>query len=693
MTATSPLFILYGSATGNAESIAKELAATYQTSYIDKDKAYFSSVVCAELDQFKRQKLLETVSQETSIKHGLIIVTSTTGNGDFPENAGRFARFLKRKTTANDTFAHTAYCVLGLGDTNYDQFCQAGKAIDKRLAELGGTRIRPLACADEGTGLEDVVEPWTEGVLEDVTNYCRGASGDSGSKEKNNENVAPITESTKEPETETTCNEADSLGVKAVLHILNQANGAILDHGVPDCKLRPMRYTTCQLSERCHEEQVEDEEEEKELYTSIKPYEAEIVKARYLTATSLNAETGETDNGVVLEKNFPLTGDAKERNMKRVVEVTMAIPDDTCFHLVPGDSIGILVPNPAERVDFILSLLQKHHNVSPDATIAIDGSNTMSISDALTNVFDLSAPIKNPRVLYTLSTLTSSKKDTCALHLLASKESPELFEKLIESQKVTPVDLLQLFPSLQSLDLEHMLGMLPRLAPRYYSLCSSPRIDSCTISVALSVVDYITPPLVVDGTDMGSKRVHGLATHYLECASLSLLTRQDAATPRIRIFPKPSEDFHLPESPDTPLMLIGPGTGVAPFVGFLAHRGETKAPVDLYFGCRHASHDFIFEDELKVFAESGVLTNLRVAYSREGERLHVQDLIRQDEVRVADLIVQRNASVYICGDGNMAKSVQECLHQVLASFMGDDEAQQLLQTMKSNQRLLLDTWG
>lgn len=94
----------------------------------------------------------------------LVIVVSTTGNGEPPDNADRFWRFLKKRKHPNTLLKGLKFCVLGLGDTNYDKFCYMGKALDKRLPELGAERIYPLGCADDGTGLEQVVEPWLEGL-------------------------------------------------------------------------------------------------------------------------------------------------------------------------------------------------------------------------------------------------------------------------------------------------------------------------------------------------------------------------------------------------------------------------------------------------------------------------------------------------------------------------------------------------
>ena len=92
--------------------------------------------------------------------HCAIIVCSTTGNGDSPENSDAWWRSVKIRSLSKDTFSDLPYCVLGMGDTNYDKFCYMGKSIDKRMGELGGIRFLDLYCADEGTNMEETVEEW-----------------------------------------------------------------------------------------------------------------------------------------------------------------------------------------------------------------------------------------------------------------------------------------------------------------------------------------------------------------------------------------------------------------------------------------------------------------------------------------------------------------------------------------------------
>jgi len=145
-TSEKKIYLVYGSQTGNAESIAKEVSETLISDSIPTE--------CISLNAAKGMKNLK----DTCLL--LTIICSTTGNGDSPENADAWWRSVKLRSAAKDMFSGIDYIVLGLGDTNYDKFCHMGKSIDKRLSELGGSRRLELTCVDEATGLEETVEAW-----------------------------------------------------------------------------------------------------------------------------------------------------------------------------------------------------------------------------------------------------------------------------------------------------------------------------------------------------------------------------------------------------------------------------------------------------------------------------------------------------------------------------------------------------
>ena len=747
-TPQSPLYVLYASATGNAEHIAKDLAASYKGTA-------FPKVVCCELDQFKKH----TATWETPGTHGLLIVTSTTGNGDIPENGNRFLRYIKRRTTAPTSFQYCTISVLALGDTNYDQFCAAGKLLDKRLVELGAKRLRRIACADEAVGLEDVVEQWKESVLIDIEQVC--CTPTSGTLEHNVQET--VAEEKKDDELNQSLPSApvavpitvaapamaQSSGLATVRAVLD-LNEADLIPEVPHTELPGMgsRLSSCQLITDEHKpEAFADSIDVDRMtvsssstlkFTHTKPFESSILAARYLTKTCADAakraaavlQQDSTNIGGamnVYEEEFSLETDA--RNGKRVIEMKLSLPDDFTLDYQPGDSLGISVPNPPSAVQFILDMIRQHHNVSADQKMIIDDGPAMTVRDVVRYRVDLSSPIlKNKRLLHSLSHFATDPQEMAALRLLASKCHAAVFDKIVAEQRLTVIDLLQDFPSTQSITLQGLIGILPAIPPRYYSVSSSPLHESLTLTIAFSVVDYMTPAL-----NGKSRRIGGVATRYLEVLASSYLSGDSGhgAPATLPIFPKPSSDFHLPVKKETPLILIGPGTGIAPFIGFLQHRQaqldsqktaakqvvegtwrgdyeveenelptdgfKTKADhrvgsIEVYFGCRHAGHDFLYESELNNFVKSGLVKKLYTAFSRDGSKEYVQDLMCESSLEKA--IIDEQASVFVCGDGTaMAKDVQCKIVELLSHRLGDNEACRYFEEMKTTQRFVMDIWS
>jgi len=356
----------------------------------------------------------------------------------------------------------------------------------------------------------------------------------------------------------------------------------------------------------------------------------------------------------------------------------------------------------------------------------------------------------------TTETNSTSNDVVLALQWLSSKSTigHAIFDEYIVQQRRTLIDILRDFgPALiQCLTLDRLVQLLPSTIPaRYYSISSSPLGEmakttstsktngsSNALTVAFSVVDYETPSLLVDGQEHGQRRIRGRATRYLEALGRPHVVEKENGTSSdvpLHIFPKPTDEFHMPESLETPMILIGPGTGIAPFVGFLKHRHAQflqqkeeqsnsvviGGDVDVYFGCRHEHHDYIYRDELHMLMRENVITRLHAAFSRdqqqkkiaddgtgtEEETKYVQHLMAKPEhaKRFASMITKQNAIVYICGDGNsMAKDVQKAMLEILKThFINEDNsvgaaesdaaAHAYLERMKHEKRLLLDIWS
>ena len=796
----TPLYILYGSATGNAEQIAKDVAATYETyqknpSFI----GYFPSVICCTLNDYKKKCLSQWETEPPSnSKHGIVIVCSTTGNADAPENADRFVRWLKRKTTdATQPFKHCAFAVLALGDTNYDVFCATGNVIDKRLKELGGTRCCPVALADEATGLEETVDPWTGNVIQKLAAECNGSTRiqraaapvavTAPPKVVTKESSSSWEEKKMEfDETIPAVAQSSSAGVATIRNLLS----LLPKEAIPavDNKSLPSMVSSLSSCELINDEELNSRARGNSiadnmtvssgssgfLYTLNKPYESTILSARYLTQTSVECakkaseilvDGSTVDEKLVEAKNlynnhFPLaTGDeiVCVKNGKRVIEMTLSLPDDFTLEYQPGDSVGLIVPNTPESTNFILSMLRNNHGVLPRQKISVDSNHPIMVEEAIRTSIDLCSPINKKR-LFMMSQYASDPEEALALRLLSSKEKGhDLFQRYVEDQYRTVVDILKEFPSCQQLiTLEGLLGCLPAIPPRYYSVCSSPLADrqdekgSFNLKVAFSVVDFLTPSFSEDSNS--GRRVGGLATRYLECVCSPFLKNPSGSCkgPTIQIFPKPTHEFRLPTNMSTPLILIGPGTGIAPFIGFLSHRqsqitslesfeaAETASEgtwrggyeldpeelhiskgdstglnlaldyvrkqktgeIDLYFGCRYSDHDYLYQSELETYTSTGILSNLYTAFSREHgkEKTYVQNVMQDKpecRQRLAEMILNKDASVYVCGDGNaMGKDVQEAIVNILTDKLESKQnALAYLDQMKTSGRFVLDIWS
>lgn len=239
-------------------------------------------------------------------------------------------------------------------------------------------------------------------------------------------------------------------------------------------------------------------------------------------------------------------------------------------------------------------------------------------------------------------------------------------------------DLLQDFCTPQSLNISDLLNILSAQLPRAYSIASSGSANLSakpdTVRLCVREVSY----------KQNGTIYHGTGSHFLANAQQG---------DNVVVFVRDNPHFHLPKNPNAPIIMIGAGTGIAPYLGFLeaSHKGEMY----LFFGERRREHDFLYEDELKQYLEDGKLTVLYTAFSRDqNEKIYVQDCLKQQGKKVWALI-QNQAEIYLCGSkANLGKAIDTVLCDIAQTYGGLDEVQakQWLYEMVTSQRYHQDLY-
>ncbi|KAF4323997.1 hypothetical protein JM18_002075 [Phytophthora kernoviae] len=679
---TRAVSVFYGSQTGCAESIAQRIYDEALEKQLDAE--------LHPLNEFQKLKVQDRDG------HFVVIVCSTTGNGDPPDNCSKFWRYVKRRTQPDDMLAKLKYTVLGLGDTNYDKFCFMGKGIERRMRELGAQSFYDFGVADEAMGLEDSVEPWLEGLWIAFDGATGATSGNA---------IAEMTESSSEKNNLQVDSGEDT--VPAVQPMTNSDPSYLLVNLISYEKMFGPLETPTETPEDVPRLQSSllslrflDGDEQQE--TAISPPRSDDPETEFNSTSPFMA--------LVVDAEYLTAAHAKRKVLRLDVDVS-----GSGIQYAPGDSIGIKCPNRTKDVDALLACLgitgDKVFCVEPVAATngraakrkntSIHFPSTCSVRDVFLHHVDiLSSPKK--AAVRALATYCSNEEERARMLLLSSKTGADKFKAFITEQQLNFVELLHLFPSCKP-PLDHLLTLLPQLMPRYYSIATSPLVDTTRLSVAFTIVDHAVG-------DHGLRR-RGLCTNWLNEICQTVIgtgpTSVDAGI-KIPVFLRGTMDFHLPESDQSPMLLIGPGTGVAPFMGFLQHRyyeaklvatpspSEPRGDAYLFFGCRRESEDWLFQDQMREFVKNGTLTQLFTAFSRDQDEKHyVQHDLRDNGKLVCDLMLESEGYVFVCGDGMaMAKDVHATLVGVLEEHGGlsKETAEEKLRELGIQHRYVRDIW-
>ncbi|MEX0744293.1 MAG: sulfite reductase subunit alpha [Phycisphaeraceae bacterium] len=336
-----------------------------------------------------------------------------------------------------------------------------------------------------------------------------------------------------------------------------------------------------------------------------------------------------------------LTGDASAKDV-RFVSLSIAGSGMT---YKAGDSLGVFPKNCYESVEALVRLT----GFGGGELVPLPDGRTMTFREALIEWADIDNPADE------LYELLASHASAAEAKLLKQAAEGHAVEGLVDEPRM--IDVLARFGSARPSPVK-LVAALDRLQPRLYSIASSPKRYPDEIHLCVGVVRY---------TQAGLPR-KGVASTFL--------AERLARCEPVPAYVQPSHGFHPPDDGSTDLIMVGPGTGIAPFRAFLQEREATQATGRnwLLFGDQHGASDFLFKDELHRFRDAGVLAKLTTAFSRdEAEKIYVQHRMLEHGAELWRWL-DGGACFYVCGDASrMARDVDAALHQVVATYGDMDE--------------------
>ncbi|KAI9144095.1 hypothetical protein BKA69DRAFT_1026013, partial [Paraphysoderma sedebokerense] len=589
-----------------------------------------------------------------------IFVMATYGEGEPTDNAVAFHEWLSETAQENQgaspdelPLKNLHYVAFGLGNKTYEHFNLTIRNVDKWCKALGGTRIGERGEGDDDANLEEDYLNWKDNMWLEVCKFFK---------------IDPSTVST---------NANTSL---RSFSLVEHQPGSISDADIYTGQLGPKTKSTAAPT-----------------YDAKNPYYATLTVSRELFSSEATkpSEPKELPRNC-LHMEIDVSGSRVTYQSGDHVAIWPTNDSDEVSKL--AKALGLLSKNETGSIKF-----DQHFSMvatDPSARKKHPFPCPTSYRTAFTHYVDLSVPPKQ-HVLQSFISYAADEQTKNYVQKLSTDK--EFYNAEITEKHSTIADLLAAQPQLK-VPIDLILESLPRIQARYYSISSSSKAHPTSIHITATILRYKTSH---------GKLVKGLCTNYLYQIHQQLL-KDPTMKIKVPIYVRHS-NFKLPRRNETPVIMIGPGTGVAPFRGFIQERSfiaakqaSSASPVTptvatplgeaiLFFGCRKATHDFLYREEWTHHLSTGGLTKLITAFSRDQkEKIYVQNKLEDEKHYIWDLVSKKGAYIYVCGDAkNMARDVNKWFvdKAVELGDLAEDKAVKWVKELRTKGRFSEDVWS
>jgi sulfite reductase (NADPH) flavoprotein alpha-component len=353
-----------------------------------------------------------------------------------------------------------------------------------------------------------------------------------------------------------------------------------------------------------------------------------------------------------------ITGRHSEKDIRHI-EIDL---EGSGLSYLPGDSLGVWFKNDEALVNDLLALLK----LDPTATVHVH-DEPKSLKEALIETYELT--LLHPAFVTDYAEMVDSDQ----LREIAAET--ESLREYVDTRQI--IDVVREFPG--TVEPEAFIALLRKLTPRLYSIASSQAEVEEEVHLTIGVVAY---------------EAHG---HYHLGGASGYLGHRLKEGEDVLVYVESNDNFRLPTDPNIPVIMVGPGTGIAPFRAFVQERAALEAPGDswLFFGNPHFTEDFLYQTEWQEFLNDGALSKIDLAFSRDQkDKIYVQDRIAEQANELWNWI-QRGAHIYICGDeSRMARDVHQALLDIVIDKGGytTDEAEDYLVQLRKDGRYQKDVY-